>query len=215
VISSATSSGVHSRPEITFQSEKVALLALKLAVVFLDRPAALRTRRRHRRVHHVRNLAVLDDADEIAHQVPDLAHELIACHIAVLDQLELVLPFAGELGRSELDDAEHVQRKEQREGLGRRDELATFPMDVLLLQQSFDDRCAGRGRAKPLGLHRGAQLVVLDELARAFHRREQGRLGVARRRLRAIGLRRHFARECAFGRGDGRKRLAGSSALRP
>jgi len=46
------------------------------------------------------------------------------------------------------------------------------------------------GRAEPLAGHRRAQFVVLDQLAGAFHRRQQGRLGVARRRpgLQAGGL---------------------------
>ncbi len=96
---------------------------------------------------------------------------------------ELVLPVAGELGLGQVLDAEAAQQRHQLERLRARHELAPFAVDVLLVDQALDDRGARRRGAEALFLHRLAQLVVVDQLAGAFHRREQRRLGVARRRL--------------------------------
>src|SRR2546426_3779595 len=57
-------------------------------------------------------------------------------------------------------------------------------MHVVFVDQAFDDLRAGSGRTEPFFAHRFAQLLVLDELSGAFHRREERRLGEACRRLR-------------------------------
>ena len=132
---------------------------------------------------------MLDGIHHGLHQVPDLRHELFARELAALDELELVLPFAGELGRTELHDVQRVQREHQRERLRRGHQLAALAMHVVLADQALDGRRARRGRAETLGGHRFAQLVVFDQLARALHRREQRRLGIARRRLGLVGVR--------------------------
>ena len=79
-----------------------------------------------------------------------------------------------------------------------------FAVDVLLVDQAFDDRRARRRRAQALLLHRLAQLVVVDQLARAFHRRQQRRFGVARRRprLQRLDVDALGARHLAGGDGD-------------
>ncbi len=171
---------------------EVALLALELAVVLLHHAAALRAGHAYRGVHHVRYLALLDHRNHLAHELGDLLHELVALQLAGLDQLQLVFPLSGKLGRGELDQMQHVQREEQRKGLRRRHQLATVPSDVFLADQAFDDGGARRRRPEPLRLHRGAQLVVLDQLARALHRREQRRFRVARRRLGLVRLLAHL-----------------------
>ena len=77
---------------------------------------------------------------------------------------------------------EAAQQREQLEGLGGGDQFPALAHQVVLGDQPFDDRGARGRRAKALLGHRLAQLVVVDELARAFHRREQRGLAVARRR---------------------------------
>ena len=54
--------------------------------------------------------------------------------------------------------------------------------------QSLDRLGAGRGSPQAVLLHRLAQLLVVDQLARGLHRREQCRLGVPSRRARLLGL---------------------------
>ena len=56
-------------------------------------------------------------------------------------------------------------------------------LDVADVDEALDDRRARRRRADARVLHRLAQLVVVDELARRLHRAEQRRVGVAARRL--------------------------------
>jgi hypothetical protein len=58
-----------------------------------------------------------------------------------------------------------------------------FAQHVLLEDQAFDHLRARGRRAQALLGHRLAQLVVVDQLARAFHRAQQRGLVVARRRL--------------------------------
>ena len=120
--------------------------------------------------------------------------------MALLHFGELVLPVAGQLGLGQLLDLQPAQQGHQLEGLRGRDELAAFAVHVLLHQQAFDDRCARRRSAEALLLHGLAQLVVVDQLAGAFHGAQQRGFGIARRRL---GLQRvdvdllgahHFAR---------------------
>ncbi len=65
--------------------------------------------------------------------------------------------------------------------------LPTRSMYSRRMSVSIDLR-ARRRRAEAGLLHRLAQLLVVDELAGGLHRREQRRLGVARRRLRHLVL---------------------------
>ena len=92
---------------------EVALLALELAIVLLHHAAAFRAGDRDGRIDDVRDLARLDRADDLAYELGNLLHELVAAELALLDQLELVLPFAGQLRRCQLDDVQHVQREQQ------------------------------------------------------------------------------------------------------
>jgi hypothetical protein len=94
-------------------------------------------------------------------------------------------------------DAQAAQQRHQLEGLGGGHQLAAVAQHVLLEDQAFDDRRARGRRAQALLGHRRAQLVVVDQLACAFHRRQQRGFGVARRRL---GLQRHHVD--AFGAHD-------------
>ena len=112
----------------------------------------------------------------------DLVHEGIAIEFAALHLRELELPLAGELGHRELGHAQTPQQREQLEGLGGGDEVAAFPDQVVLVDQTFDDLRSGRRRAKPLGAHGLAQIFVVDQLARAFHCRQQRGLIEACRR---------------------------------
>ena len=103
---------------------------------------------------------------------------------------QLVFPFAGQLGLGQFFHAQAAQQRHQLEGLGRGHQFAAVAQHVLLGDQAFDDgRTRGRC-AQALFLHRLAQLVVLDQLARAFHGAQQRGLGVARRRagFQSLGL---------------------------
>src|SRR5207245_438339 len=95
-------------------------------------------------------LVALRLPDDVLGDLDDLAHERIALELAVLHLRELELPFGGELRRKELGDAQPVQQHEQRERLGRRNELATVAIDVLLGEQALDDLRAGGRRSQTL-----------------------------------------------------------------
>src|SRR6478672_1215975 len=110
----------------------------------------------------------------------DVAHELLARVFAALDLAQPVLPAAGQFRRGQrvrVEQADHV------EPLLGRDERAPVTLEVADRDQALDDRRARRRRADPRLLHRLAQLVVVDELARGLHRPQQRRVGVAPRRL--------------------------------
>ena len=61
-------------------------------------------------------------------------------------------------------------------------------MDVFLQDESFDGGGTGGRRTEAACRHGFAQLLLLDQLAGALHRREQRRFGEARRRLGLIRL---------------------------
>ena len=67
------------------------------------------------------------------------------------------------------------------------------------MDQFFNDRRARRGRAEPAALHRFAQRLVLHQFARAFHRGQQGRFAVARRRFGVFALHADFDGSGFFG----------------
>ncbi len=117
----------------------------------------------------------------------DLAHERVALQLAVLHLRELEFPLRRELRGEELGHAQAVQQRHQRECLGGRNELAALAVDVPLGDQAFDDLRARGRRAEALLAHRFAKLLVVDQLAGAFHGRQQRRFGEARRRTRGIG----------------------------
>ena len=76
---------------------EVAGLALELAVVFLHRGAALRTRRTQCRESLVGDVSVADALDHFASGIDNMVHEDRAFQFAALHLLELVLPAAGKL----------------------------------------------------------------------------------------------------------------------
>ena len=103
----------------------------------------------------------------------------------MLDVRELVLPLTGELGRGDLVLLEH---RDHLQALRRRLQIAPDTLDVLAADERLDDLRPRRRRAEPGVLHRLPQLLVVDELARGLHRRQQRRFRVARRRLRHLVL---------------------------
>ncbi len=76
-----------------------------------------------------------------------------------------------------------AQKRDEGEPLGGGDQLAAVSRHVILRDQALDDGRARGGRAETLLAHGRAQFLIIDEFARAFHGGEQGRFGVARRRL--------------------------------
>ena len=128
--------------------------------------------------------------DALGH-LRDLGHEGVALQAAVLHLGQLVLPVAGQLGLGQVFHAQAAQQRHQLEGLGGGHQFAALAVHVLLVDQAFDDGGARGRRAQALLGHGLAQFVVVDQLAGAFHRRQQRGFGVARRRL---GLQRHRRR---------------------
>mmetsp|Transcript_3271 Transcript_3271/g.11449 ORF Transcript_3271/g.11449 Transcript_3271/m.11449 type:complete len:1068 (-) Transcript_3271:367-3570(-) len=160
------------------------------AVVLLHHTTALRARRLQRRVVARDGVAVvaLGLGDHLLGHGCDLGHELLALQLALLHRGELGLPVAGQLGLGQVLDLQAAQQRHQLEGLGGRDQLAALAQHVLFADQAFDGGRARGWRAQALLGHGLAQLVVIDQLAGAFHRGEQRRFGVARRRLGLQGL---------------------------
>ncbi len=108
------------------------------------------------------------------------AMNALARLLAGLDRGQAVLPVAGQRRRRQrmlAEQADHVQ------ALLGGDQRAAVALDVADVDQALDDRGARRRRADARLLHRLAQLLVVDELARGLHRAEQRRVGVAPRRL--------------------------------
>ena len=85
----------------------------------------------------------------------------------MLDVAELLLPVACQLRRSELVLLEH---RDHLEALRGRQEILAATLDVLAPDERLDRLgTCGRGPEAAL-LHRLAELLVVDELARGFHR---------------------------------------------
>ncbi len=192
----AATGGV-GRPPLTLPSPtggEGAILthAGKAAVVLLDHAAAVRAGRGQRGVIARDGVAVvlLGLLDDALRHVGDAVHELVAAELALLHLGELVLPLAGQFGLGQVLHRQAAQQRHQLEGLGRGDELAPLAVHVLLKDQAFDHLRPRGWRAQALLLHRGLELLVVDELAGAFHRAQQRGLAVARGRL---GLQRGLA----------------------
>ena len=181
--------------------------ALKLAIVLFDDAAALRARRFEfpEIAGHSVALEALRALDDVARHLSDLAHEILALHLAARHETQLVLPAAGQLRLAQLRDVEAAQQRDERERLCGRLQFAAQAMDVFLVDQTFDDGGAGRGRAETFLLHRGAQFLVLDRFARAFHRAEQGGFREARRWLGLVLVDVDLRRLDGFVCLDGRK----------
>ena len=120
--------------------------------------------------------------DALGHR-RDVLHEGRAAQLALLHLGQLEFPVAGELGLGQVFDRQATQQRHQLKRLGGGAQLAAFAQDVLFGDQTLDHLGAGGGRAQALLGHGLAQLVVVDQLARALHRAQQGGFGVTRRRL--------------------------------
>ena len=194
---------------------EVALLTLEPAIILLDHGAALGARSfeiaeiaRHF-IARIRFGAL----DNVPGHVGDLFHELRTREPPVLHLLELELPFAGQFRLRELLDAQPAQQRQQHECLAGGLQFGVVPMDVLLGNQVLDDLRARRRRAESALGHRFAQFLVLDELAGAFHRAEQGGFGKARRRFGLRLLHFDFLRLHAFACLDGHELVAAFTGL--
>ena len=169
---------------------EVALAAGKALVVLLDDTTAGRAGGLQHGIvagHRV-GLEVAGLLHDVAGHGGNVRHEDLAVHAALLELAELVFPVAGEFRHAERSHAQAAQQREQLEGLGGGDELAPFAQQVAFGDQPLDDGGAGGWRAQALAGHGLTQLVVVDQLAGAFHGREQRGLGVAGRRPGLVGL---------------------------
>ena len=120
--------------------------------------------------------------------VGDSGHELAAADFAPLHFPQLKLPFPRQLRLGQFLHAQAVQQLHQRKRLRRGLQLTAVAMNVILVNQSFDNRRARRRRAEAFLAHRFAQFVVVHQFARTFHRRQQRRFGISCRRFRHVFL---------------------------
>ena len=91
-------------------------------------------------------------------------------------------------GDDKFGNLQPAQQRDERKRLRRRLQFAPVAVNVFFPDQTFDDRRARRRRAETLLAHRLAQFLVLDQFARAFHRAEQRRFRIARRRFGHVRL---------------------------
>src|SRR6266516_1191265 len=174
--------------------EKIAFLALELAIVFLHRAPALRARSLQGKEHGIGDVALLDAGNHLTGEIDDVFHERAARKIPVLHLLELEFPVPSELRRTQLVHPKLAQREKEGRRLRRRLEFATVAVHIVLVNQTLDDLRTGRRSTQSLLAHRFAQLLVLDQFSGAFHRREKRCLREAGRRLRSIGANIHVTR---------------------
>src|SRR5437763_8600254 len=116
-----------------FPNDQSATTAFEGAIVFIKRTAAaLRTFHFDRREVSTDAVAfeVLRFLDDLAREILDLRHELLALHLAFLDLLELVLPLARHLRRTESRDADPAQERDERQAFRGRDQLASLAAHV-------------------------------------------------------------------------------------
>jgi len=144
--------------ELTFRTSEPPIILLHLT-------AAIRTRCFERRIIAGNGVGVVFLRalhDGLGH-ARDFLHERVASKFAALHLGELVFPLAGQFGRCQFFHAQTAQKRHQLKCLGGRDQVAGFAHEIFLAKQPFDDRRARGRRAEPLGRHRLAQFVVLDD----------------------------------------------------
>src|SRR5207248_8026632 len=158
-------SGFEEAARHRFPNDQSATAAFEGAIVLIERAAAaLRTFHFDRREVSTVAVAfeVLRFLDDLAREILDLRHELLALHLAFLDLLELVLPFARHLRRTKRGDTDAAQERDERQAFRGRDQFASLAANVFLKDQAFDDGGARRGSAEAVRAHRFAQLFVLN-----------------------------------------------------
>ncbi len=171
-----------------FPQAVIAGFAFELLVAFLDHAAASRAGRFECREGGFGQFAGLDALDHFTGLVHDVVHEFAARQATMFHLAQLVLPFAGEFRRADFIDAKIFQREQQRSRLGCRLQFAAIAVNVFLGDQAFN-RCRARGWCAQAALgHRFAQFFILDQLAGALHRGEQGGFRKTRRRLGGLGF---------------------------
>ena len=178
------------------------------AVVFLDLAAAVGAGGGERGVvaGHAVAVEFLGFGDDAGGHVRDFAHEVGAGELAALHAGELGFPFAGELRAAEFFHLQAAQQSHELGGLGGGHEFSAFAQHVFFGEQALDDGRARGGRAQAFFLHGGAQLFVVDELARAFHGAQQRGFAVARGRagLQRADVHGFIAHHLASGHGHER-----------
>ena len=133
------------------------------------------------RLRDVRVLAGL--RHHVGSEALDLAHELVAREAAVFHLAEFEFPVARHLRGSQGLGPDFDELVNEGDPLERGHQFAAIAREILVLHEALDDRRARRRSAETALAHGGGEFLVLHQLARAFHRREQRRLVVARRRL--------------------------------
>ena len=123
-------------------------------------------------------------ADHVFCEGGDLLHEFVALNLAALHFVELRFPVAGHRGRGELLDMHLFAKFDQAQPFAADVEFTAIAGDVFLAEQALDCSGACGGCAEATFGHRFTQFVVVNnEFTCTFHRCEEGRFGVAGRRL--------------------------------
>ena len=105
--------------------------------------------------------------------------------LAALHATHPELPLAGHRRALHL----RVHRVDERLAARSRDDPLAVAHEVLAREQGLEDRRARRRRAEPGLLHRLAELLLVERLARGLHRRQQRGFGEGLRRLRLLRAR--------------------------
>ncbi len=130
-------------------------------------------------------LETLRLVDDFTGQIFDLCHEGRPIKPALFHQLQLIFPFSREFRRREQVDANASKQGNERDALGGGNQFFSFPSDVLVVDQSFDNRCASRRRAQiPLRPSLPAVLRLRPVCPRSPWPRARSLRCSARRRLR-------------------------------
>ena len=169
---------------------KVAAGALETPVVLFHLTTALRAGGLQiaEVAGHLITLEGLGALHDAAGHLSDVLHELGPSVAARLHLLELVLPFARQLGLAQFFDAQAAQQGDEHERLAGGLEFVAVAMQVFFVDQTFDDGGAcGRGAETAIG-HGRAQFVVFDQFTSAFHGTEQRGFVVAGWRFGLVEL---------------------------
>src|SRR5438874_12996573 len=143
----------------------------------MDFTAALGTRNvEHAKITGNRVVLVPFGAiDNMAGDIGDTGHEFVSTLLAALDLAQLEFPVAGQLRLGEFRDPQTIEQFHQRKRFGGRNQILSLTEQILLADETIDDRGARGRRAKSFLTHRLAQLFVLYQPARSLHGTEQGR----------------------------------------
>src|ERR1700730_8215559 len=168
-------------------NDQPARSTFKRAVILIERSlAALRAFhiQRFEIPAHTLAFEILRLLHNLTRDLLDSLHDLVGLQLAFGHALELVLPFSGHFGRAKLRNTNAAQQYDERRAFRGRNQFAPLSNNIILRNQTLDDRGPRRRRAETFFAHRFAELFVFPQLPRAFHGGEKGRFIETRWRSR-------------------------------